>query len=173
VEAMTMGDRIVVMKDGIIQQIDVPLKLYNEPVNLFVAGFLGSPPMNFVKGRLKETNDGFQFKETEGGTIELKFPERPELKPYAGKEVILGLRPEDIEFTPEVDKSKPNRFQGVVDVIEPLGAETYFYVQTGGHTVTSRSHALIDHNEAGRRLQFEVKIPKMHFFDPETTARIT
>lgn len=172
VEAMTMGDRIVVMRDGVIQQIDSPLKLYNEPVNLFVAGFLGSPPMNFVKGRLRESGEAFQFKEAEGGTIELKLSGRPSLKPYAGKEVVLGIRPEDIQFVANVDKSKPNRFQGVVDVIEPLGSETYFYVQTGGHTVTSRSTAGVEHNEAGRRLQFEVNVEKVHVFDPDTSLRI-
>ncbi len=78
IEAMTMGDRIVVMNDGVVQQNDTPLNLYHEPKNLFVAGFLGSPPMNFINGTLKEERDALVFREMEGGTIEVRFPaERP------------------------------------------------------------------------------------------------
>ena len=81
----TMGDRIVVMKDGVVQQIDAPLKLYNEPNNQFVAGFLGSPPMNFMSGKLKAEGDAIAFQEIQDGVVECKFTGRPELKPYLGK----------------------------------------------------------------------------------------
>ena len=100
IEAMTMGDRIVVMNDGVVQQNDAPLVLYNEPVNLFVAGFLGSPPMNFISGTLKQDGDKLRFREIEGGTIEVAFPgERtgPRRANLSGKTVILGIRPEDLE----------------------------------------------------------------------------
>ena len=173
VEAMTMGDRIVVMKDGVVQQIDTPLNLYANPANLFVAGFLGSPAMNFVTGQLKSTSAGLLFKENDGGTVEVKVTARPALEPYVGKEVVLGVRPEDLEYVKGVDKPRGNRFQGVVDVIEPLGSETYFYVQTGAHMVVSRSEAKMDHRDAGHRLQFEINLDKVHFFDPETTQRIS
>lgn len=99
IEAMTMGDRIVVMNDGVVQQNDAPLTLYNEPANLFVAGFLGSPPMNFIHGTLKQQGDKVRFIEKEGGTIEATFSaeERPAARAFVGKAVILGIRPEDLE----------------------------------------------------------------------------
>jgi len=172
VEAMTMGDRIVVMKDGIIQQIDAPLTLYNNPVNLFVAGFLGSPPMNFIHGKLHASGDCVIFKENDGGTIELSFTDRPELKPFAGRDVVAGIRAENIVYVHGVDKPSRPRFQGVVDVIEPMGAETYFYVQTGAHTIISRNEGSVDHSETGHRLQFEIDLDRVHIFDPSTTARI-
>src|SRR2546423_15374642 len=80
IEAMTMGDRIVVMHNGLVQQTDAPLALYNEPVNLFVAGFLGSPSMNFINGELKQERDAIVFKETKGGTIEVRFADRPQAR---------------------------------------------------------------------------------------------
>jgi multiple sugar transport system ATP-binding protein len=173
IEAMTMGDRIVVMKDGLVQQIDAPLALYNEPKNLFVAGFLGSPPMNFVTGKLKSApGDAVIFKESGDGVIEVKLNARPAAKAYVGKEVVLGIRPESIEVVKGPEKEPGSRFQAVVDLIEPMGAETNFYLQTGAHTVTCRSEALVDHREAGHRLQFDMNTAKAHLFDPETTNRI-
>ncbi|HWL52974.1 MAG TPA: sn-glycerol-3-phosphate ABC transporter ATP-binding protein UgpC [Chthoniobacteraceae bacterium] len=174
VEAMTMGDRIVVMKDGVIQQIDAPMKLYNEPANLFVASFLGSPPMNFVHGKLSGERDGIRFRENDGGSLELLFTDRPELDGHVGREVVVGIRAEDIAFVQGVDKPKGVRFQGVVDVIEPMGAETFFYVQTGAHTIISRSDGnAADQTEAGHRLQFEIDINRIHVFDPESTKSIS
>ena len=98
IEAMTMGDRIVVMNNGKVQQTDTPLKLYNEPDNLFVAGFLGSPPMNFITGELKQERDAVVFKEMQGGTIEVRFKDRPRAREFFGKPMMLGIRPEDIEL---------------------------------------------------------------------------
>ena len=108
VEAMTMGDRIVLMEDGIVQQNDAPLVLYNQPVNLFVAGFLGSPSMNFVAGTLKQDGDKIRFCEIEGGTINVAFlaAERPAAKEFIGKEVILGIRPEDLEVIGLAEREK-------------------------------------------------------------------
>src|SRR5439155_10471316 len=105
-EAMTMGDRIVVINDGVVQQTDAPLVLYNEPVNLFVAGFLGSPPMNFVKGTLKGESDSFVFSEMGEGTIKARLPagERGSAGDFVDKQVILGIRSEDIELIPFAKK---------------------------------------------------------------------
>ncbi len=172
IEAMTMGDRIVVMKDGIVQQIDEPLKLYHRPVNLFVAGFLGSPPMNFISGTLKEGKDGtVVFKEKEGGAIECAFAQKPEAKAYAGKEVVLGLRPEDLDIILD-ERPVNNAVQTVIDIVEPMGAETNLYLQTGAHTVICRSAYHIEHSEAGHRRKFEIKSEKAHLFDPISTQRI-
>ncbi|MGZ5004815.1 MAG: TOBE domain-containing protein, partial [Chthoniobacterales bacterium] len=176
IEAMTMGDRIVVMNAGVVQQNDTPLNLYNEPVNLFVAGFLGSPPMNFIHGALKEERDSLVFREMEGGTIEVRLPaaERPGAREFVGKPMLLGIRPEDIEvaqFAKGQEKSTAG-FPAVVDIVEPMGAETNLYLQTGAHTVVCRSQRSLDHREAGHRMQFELNLKKAHLFDPASTLRI-
>jgi multiple sugar transport system ATP-binding protein len=134
IEAMTMGDRIVVMNDGLVQQNDAPLVLYNEPVNLFVAGFLGSPPMNFISGTLKQEGDKIRFTEIEGGTIDVRFPaaDRPAARQFAGQNVILGIRPEDLEvatFSRKEGKATGTGFPAIVDLVEPMGAETNLYLQ--------------------------------------------
>ena len=176
IEAMTMGDRIVVMNDGIVQQNDAPLVLYNEPVNLFVAGFLGSPPMNFVNGTLNQTGETIRFCEIEGGTIEARFPmaQRPAAREFIGKTVILGIRPEDIEVAKFSRKEgeATTSFPAIVDIVEPMGAETNLYLQTGAHTLVCRSQGVLDHREAGHRLQFEMNLNKAHLFDPDSTNRI-
>ncbi|MEO6872562.1 MAG: sn-glycerol-3-phosphate ABC transporter ATP-binding protein UgpC [Chthoniobacterales bacterium] len=179
IEAMTMGDRIVVMNDGVVQQNDAPLKLYNEPVNLFVAGFLGSPPMNFVTGMLKADGEKLRFCEIEGGTIDIAFPAsaRPAARDFVGKSVILGIRPENLEVA-KFDRKEgrrataDNTFPAIVDIVEPMGAETNLYLQTGAHTLVCRSQASFDHREAGHRFQFEMNLEKAHFFDPVSSQRL-
>ena len=176
IEAMTMGDRIVVMRDGVVQQIDAPLSLYNQPANLFVAGFLGSPPMNFIHGKLKDggADDAVIFKEMDEGVIECKLTGRPEMKAFAGKDVVLGLRPEAVDVVPLTEQRKlpENHFQAVADLIEPMGAETNIYLQTGAHTVICRTEEAIDSSELGHRMRFQIDTKKAHLFDPETTQRI-
>jgi multiple sugar transport system ATP-binding protein len=177
IEAMTMGDRIVVMNDGVVQQNDAPLVLYNEPINLFVAGFLGSPPMNFVNGTLKGAADKIRFCEIGGGTIEVAFAgsDRPAAREFIGKNVILGIRPEDLEvatFTRKEGKAAATGFPAIVDIVEPMGAETNLYLQTGAHTLVCRSQGTLDHREAGHRFQFKINPDKAHLFDPISTSRI-
>ncbi|MGC1481115.1 MAG: sn-glycerol-3-phosphate ABC transporter ATP-binding protein UgpC [Chthoniobacterales bacterium] len=174
VEAMTMGTRIVVMSHGVIQQVDTPLKLYNEPKNLFVAGFLGSPQMNFVKGTLSGTPEGIKFKELGTGTIELDLGSRsPAIAAYVGNEVTLGVRPEDCTVVENaVGKAGRNEFAAVIDLVEPMGSETYFYLTTGEHSLISRSHQGADHTASARRMRFAVDADRVHLFDPQTTNRI-
>lgn len=175
IEAMTMGDRIVVMNNGVVQQTDTPLTLYNQPANLFVAGFLGSPPMNFVNGTLKQERDSFLFSEIQGGTIEVSLPtqERPGAREFVGRPMLLGIRPEDIELAQfgQSDGSTWS-FPAIVDIVEPMGAETNLYLQTGAHTVVCRSQRALDHREAGHRLQFEMNLKKAHLFEPASGKRI-
>ena len=133
-EAMTMGDRIVLMDNGVVQQNDASRVLYNEPINLFVAGFLGTPPINFISGTLKEEGDKIRFREIEGGIIEVAFAAaaRPNAREFFGKNVILGIRPEDLQATPfsrEKAKTAATGFPAIVDVVEPRGAETNLYLQ--------------------------------------------
>jgi multiple sugar transport system ATP-binding protein len=126
-EAMTMGDRIVIMKDGIINQVDTPLNLYNKPVNQFVAGFIGSPAMNFLSGTILEKN-GLMF---ESNNSEFKFHLKSEqkdyLKDYVGKEIIIGIRPEDISI--ENTNGKSIELESELNVIEPMGNETFIYFE--------------------------------------------
>ncbi len=177
VEAMTMGERVVVMNEGVIQQNDAPRVLYNQPRNLFVAGFLGSPPMNFISGTLKQEGEKLRFCESADGTIEVAFPaaERAAAREYIGKNVILGIRPEDLEvatFNRKEGRAAGLGFPAIVDLVEPMGAETNLYLQTGAHTLVCRSKDVFDHGEAGHRLQVEMNLAKAHFFDPESTNRL-
>jgi multiple sugar transport system ATP-binding protein len=174
VEAMTMGDRIVVMNNGVVQQIDTPLKLYNEPGNLFVAGFLGSPPMNFVNGTLKINNGAVEFSELQGGAIKVRLAGDERTREFNEKPVMLGIRPEDIELAQfaATNERSTSSFPAIVDIVEPMGAETNLYLQTGAHTVVCRSQKALDHREAGRRFEFDINLDKAHLFDPATGERI-
>lgn len=172
VEAMTMGQRITVMKDGVIQQVAAPLELYHRPVNLFVAGFLGSPPMNFLHGVLRVAGDGLLFEEGSGGAVRLPLGHRIEALPYVGKEIVCGVRPEDCHLLTDGRTPGPASFQAVVEIVEPMGAETFFYLQTGAHTLVSRCKVGMDQSEAGHRFVFEIDSAKAQLFDPETTLRI-
>ena len=174
---MTMGNRIVVINQGVVQQEGAPLALYREPVNLFVAGFLGSPAMNFVSGRLKKDGDKIRFCETEGGTIEVAFPadEGTAAHGFAGKDVVLGIRPEDLKVanvSRREGKAAGTGFRAIIDSVEPMGAETNLYLQTGAHTLICRTQNAFDHREAGHRLQFEIDPGKAHLFDPVSTRRL-
>ena len=175
VEAMTMGDRIVVMNHGKVQQNDTPLKLYREPANLFVAGFLGSPPMNIIRGTLKLERDALAFREADGGTIEAKFSSHlhPDAQVLLNRPVLFGIRPEDIELAQICRFTEAANFPAIVDIVEPMGAETNLYLQTGAHTIVCRSQQSLDHRDAGRRQQFALNLMKTHFFDPESTNRLT
>jgi len=175
IEAMTMGDRIVVMHQGEVQQTDTPLALYNQPANLFVAGFLGSPPMNFVNGTLELQGDALVFTEIKGGTIRVRLSsrERPQGRAMAGKPVLLGIRPEHIEVAQFTStEERIGSFPAIVDMVEPMGPETNLYLQTGAHTVVCRSQRPLDHREVGHRLQFELNLAQAHLFDPDSGNRV-
>ena len=183
VEAMTMGTRIVVMdavpnpktglKEGVVQQIDSPLHLYNHPANAFVAGFLGTPPMNFLKGSLTRKPDGLLFQEADAGSFSLPLGPRPSAEPWLGKEVTLGIRPEDCEPLPLDSPASPLSFPAVVDIVEPMGSETNLYLHTGAHTLICRSHAAFGHELAGRRLLFAPNPSRAHLFDSASGLRIS
>ncbi|HEY4302288.1 MAG TPA: sn-glycerol-3-phosphate ABC transporter ATP-binding protein UgpC [Candidatus Didemnitutus sp.] len=133
VEAMTMGDRICVMKDGEIQQVAAPLELYNRPENLFTAGFIGSPAMNFINGRLEQRADAWWFTEraAEGG-LAFALPQALARQPG---EVVLGLRPENLAL---VAPGTPQALPARIELSEPMGAETYLHLRTAGHLLVAR-----------------------------------
>ncbi|MFQ6079203.1 MAG: ABC transporter ATP-binding protein, partial [Thermodesulfobacteriota bacterium] len=134
VEAMTMGDRIVVMKDGIIQQVGSPLELYNAPNNKFVAGFIGSPAMNFFEAELIRSGALLSL-QTDSFRIDLPPEKTAVIREYSEKKVIVGIRPEDLLEAKEHVPGKT--IQTTVDVIEPIGSEIYLNVSAGEVPLTA------------------------------------
>ena len=129
--------------------------------------------MNFINGELREERDVVVFKEMRGGTIEVRFKDRPRAREFLGKPIVLGIRPEDIEVAPSSNTGNALPiFPAIVDIVEPMGAETNLYLQTGAHTVVCRSQRTLDHRETGHRLQFDLNASKAHLFDPVTTSRV-
>jgi len=171
VEAMTMGDRIVVMKDGFIQQVAPPLELYDQPANQFVAGFIGSPPMNFFSGRIEQKSGGLWFNEGRF-TIRVEDSQSAKLHGYAGKEIVFGIRPEDVADALFVTNPNPeHRVTAKVEVIEPMGAETYLYLNTGLHSFIARVTAG-ESAEVNQEIAVVLTMKKSHFFDKETGKTI-
>ena len=168
-EAMTMGDRIVVMKDGFIQQVDTPQNLYDYPINEFVAGFMGSPQMNFIDGTLGK--DGNDYTVTFGKcTIKVpaKKAEGTSIADYVGKEIVFGIRPEDVHDEPEfIAKVGGAHVTADVEVTELMGAETYLYLNCEGSAVTARVEPTST-AKSGDKCQIAFDLNKMHLFDKET-----
>ena len=173
-EAMTMGTRIVVMKDGFIQQVDNPGQLYLHPNNTFVAGFIGMPPMNFVNGNIVSENGSLYAK---FGDIKLKLPADkynvPAVEAYVDKEVIVGIRPEAINDNVEYVQENPDTtFAAHVDVVEMLGAETYIYLTVQGITLTGRVDPTSSVSKVGDDIKVAVDPYRVSLFDKETEERI-
>ena len=175
VEAMTMGDRIVVMKDGFVQQVDSPQNLYSKPCNIFVAGFMGSPQMNFLDAKIVE----------EGGNIVAKFGVSSEFsvilpdakaeaaKAYVGKEVALGIRPENIHDEEMfLSVATTGLAEATVEVSEMMGAETYLYLNCAGQSIIARV-APRTNVKSGEKIKIAVDPLKVHLFDKETEKTIT
>ena len=168
VEAMTMGDRIVIMKDGLIQQIGTPMNTYNKPVNRFVAGFIGSPPMNIMKAGIKEENgkiiaDEGDFK------IKLEGAIADSMRAYTNKDVLFGIRPEDLAYVKSAKAGET--IDSKVEVVEPLGAEILLYVSTKEHQIIIRVPPQLEF-KVGDTAFFKPAVDKIHFFDIETEKAI-
>ena len=168
-EAMTMGTRIVVMKDGIIQQVDSPSNLYQYPCNMFVAGFIGSPQMNFLNVTVDCASNGTYLK---CGDFSIKLPEgkggRSEIKQYNGKEVIMGIRPEDIYDDPAFISSVPDCCSKVnIELVEMMGAETYLYFKIAGNDFTARVNPRSTARH-GDTVTVALDANKIHLFDKDT-----
>jgi len=171
VEAMTMGDRICVMKDGRVQQVAEPLEIYNKPATMFVAGFIGSPPMNFFTGALVPKGNDLFFQEAttslgEGGLLLQVDPvHAPRLADSIGKPIALGLRPEDIEHRSTAGHVPPGSiFRATLEVAEPLGAETYLHLNTGAHLLIARERGQT-RTAPNESIEMAAHMAKAHFFD--------
>jgi len=170
-EAMTMGDRIAVMKDGILHQVAEPLEIYDNPKNKFVAGFIGSPPMNFMHGKIIKKDSRLYFDE---GKITVKITEDMygKLAAYTGKEIIFGIRSEDIYDKLFVSDAPPENIVRVnCEVFEPMGSEVYLYLNTGKHTFIARVGAH-DKPSVNQDIDLVFDMSKVHFFDKETEETI-
>ncbi len=172
-EAMTMGTRIVVMKDGVVQQVDSPANLYNFPCNAFVGGFIGSPQMNFVNATLNKKDDGVYV---EFGNASVKLPEgkasKAELADYIGKEVLIGIRPEDIHDDPAMISANPDSIvDAYVDVTEMMGAETYLYLKISDIPFTARVNQRTT-AKLGDDIKVVFDMNKLHIFDKDTELAI-
>lgn len=163
-EAMTMGDRIVIMKDGLVNQVDTPLNLYNFPANRFVAGFIGSPSMNFIQGKLAADN-GITFNSNKGAlNLQLNGVDQDKLKSYINKSVWLGIRPEDI-YDAETTNASPSHslVEATLDVVEPMGNEIFLYFPLDENQFVARVPAR-EKPEAGSKRKLMFDTAKLHFF---------
>ena len=168
-EAMTMGDRIVVMKDGMIQQVDTPQNLYDYPCNIFVAGFIGSPQMNFLDGTLQKSGDQYTV-DLAGTTIPLPKEKTADgkLDAYVGKTLKVGIRPEDIKDDEEFLEKHPNsHLNAEVEVSELMGAEIYLYLTYQGQNLMARV-APTSKSRRGDKIVVAMDTNKIHLFDPES-----
>jgi len=170
-EAMTMGDRIVVMKDGIIQQVDTPQKVYEHPVNKYVAGFIGSPSMNFLPCKFVEKNGGMYL--TDKGFFLRVSPEKARIaKDYVNREVILGIRPEHLDVKRAVRDYDPETvFTASVWVVEPLGSENIVHIKNEKRAIICRidPHTIL---RTGQTTEFVAHMDLAHIFDKETEKTI-
>lgn len=170
-EAITMGDRIVVMRDGVVQQVADPITIYDKPENKFVGGFIGNPPMNFMTGKVIKMDGGLYFNE---GRFKVKIVEEmmPKLISYKDKEITFGIRSEDIYDKLFVSQAPPeNVVTATCEVVEPMGSEVYLYLTTGKHTFIARVGA---HNrpEVNQDMDLVFDMSKVHFFDQDTEKTI-
>ncbi len=169
-EAMTLGTRIVVMKDGIVQQIDSPQMLYDHPANQFVAGFIGSPQMNFMDCKV---SNGGKTVEVGGFKLGVSADRAAKLKAYDGKTVVLGIRPEDVHDEPDfLAKHSEATINAEIKVYELLGAEVFLYFDFAGSQMTARVNPRTT-ARTGDTVKFALDMEKAHFFDKETEVTIT
>ncbi len=171
-EAMTLGDRIVVMKDGVIQQIDTPQKVYNAPVNKFVASFIGAPPMNFIEGKIMRKGKLLYFDE---GNFRIKIMENmyKKLDKYIDERLLMGIRSEDIYDKLFVSEAPPENIVTMTcEVVEHLGSEVYIHMNTGKHIIVARVSG--DANpQINQDMDLVFDTGKIHFFDKSTEKTIT
>ncbi len=172
VEAMTMADRIFIMHKGALQQTGIPMEVYAKPVNLFVAGFIGSPAMNFVEATLvRET--GAWFIDAGGFRVRAPAAFNSRLEPHAGRTVIFGVRPEDMTaHDPAAGAGGGNTLTARADVVETLGSEIFVHLTCGAHTLVARMEAPEKLLTEGQALDVDLKMVKTHVFNKETSETI-
>jgi len=170
-EAMTLGDRIVVMRNGKVQQCADPIEVYDNPANKFVSSFIGSPPINLMEGRIIKKERKYYFDE---GNFQVKIVQKmyDDIAPYEGKEITFGIRAEDIHDKLFVSEAPPeNTINAACEVVEPMGSEVYLYLNSGKHTFIAKVGAH-DRPEINKDMSLVLDMSKVHFFDKETEKTI-
>ena len=170
VEAMTMGDRIVVMRNGFIQQVGSPMEVYNQPQNQFVAGFIGSPPMNFLEGMLVHDNGAVQV-DIKGSRLTVPAGQAKQVEGYVNQPVIFGIRPEDVVPAGSDDGHFSEPLRATVEVLEPLGAEIILEMSCKGENFTARMEPTLRarmHDE----IDVSFNMERAHLFDAKTEQTI-
>ncbi len=172
VEAMTMGDRIVVMNKGVVQQVASPMELYKKPVNKFVAGFIGSPAMNFIHGTIVDHDK--LFFSSDKGSLTFEIPEADEtsLSKFVGRKIWMGIRPEDIyDASTHIASSQAAKINVKIDLVEPMGNETFIYFALDEVQITARISAR--ENPSNKLTsEFAIDLSKAIYFDSESEKRI-
>ena len=174
-EAMTLGQTVVVLRDGTIQQAADPMTLYDHPANRFVAEFIGTPPMNFLDGRIRRQGEAFTFEGPNGFAVAVPDRARAELSAYVDRPVTLGIRPEHLLVSERPATSAPGGksppVEARVEVVEPMGSESHVHLSAGAGRLVIRtdSHAPL---QSGDTIRLDVLVEKMHFFDPETEVTL-
>lgn len=176
-EAIALGDRIALLKAGELQQTDTSAGMCAAPANSYVASFFGNPPMNILRGTLKQERDTLLFSEADDGTVEVRFVRSDHVawKALVGLPMLLGVRPEDIQVLPSgTDNGRVGAgFPAIVDVVEPDSSGANLHLQTGAHDVVCRSPVILDRSEAGRRRRFTIDPMKVHLFDAVSGERLS
>jgi multiple sugar transport system ATP-binding protein len=180
VEAMTLGHRVAVMDDGRLQQVAAPIDLYQHPANLFVAGFIGSPRMNFFEGTLLGKGNALVFQESTSNdaaapnpfTVRLDGASDQFLRDYLGKRVVFGIRPEHITCRPALTETPSERaVETVVEMVQPLGSETYLHLAGHAQSIVARVRAT-DRFSIGQRVSLSFEVRQVHFFEPASGKAI-
>ncbi len=171
VEAMTMADRIFIMNKGVLQQSGAPMEVYSQPANRFVAGFIGSPAMNFIDATVVSDEQAL-FIDAEGFRVRLPDAFRSRLASYAGRPVVFGVRPEDISAQPDGANDEGNTTTARADVVETLGSEVFVHLMCGQQTIVARMEVPERPLTVGQTLRVNFKMPKTHVFDTETSRTI-
>jgi multiple sugar transport system ATP-binding protein len=169
VEAMTLADRVVVMNNGVIEQIGSPQELYHHPKTRFVAGFIGSPAMNFIPCRLEQNGAGLKVRVTDAIKLPVPTTHSPRYQASIGKELMLGLRPEHLTEPRHGERNEQCEFNVTLDVVEPMGMETMVFFNVAGQEVCSR----VDPGSAagpGENMRLYANTNHMHLIDPQTGA---
>jgi multiple sugar transport system ATP-binding protein len=182
IEAMTLGDKIAVMRDGIVQQYGTPQAIYDTPDNLFVAGFIGSPSMNFLKGKLIQTERGMAFNLHHAGvdqplTLPLDADDQARISTWVGREIILGIRPEYVTDAASARQSelhvdyRPGEVDCMIDLIEPTGPDTIAFTTINGIRAACRTHPRAA-AMPGKNMKLAFDLSKAVLFDPVSEQRL-
>ncbi|MDP8214196.1 MAG: sn-glycerol-3-phosphate ABC transporter ATP-binding protein UgpC [Candidatus Euphemobacter frigidus] len=170
-EAMTMGNRIVVLKDGLIHQVAPPIEIYRHPIDKFVAGFIGSPPMNFITGRISGEGGSLYFDQSDF-RVRVAAKQSEPLARYKGREIIMGIRPEDIYLQKYVGDDYPeSQLDALVEVVEPVGAEMYVYFSAGKLKFVGRV-TVREFIKVGETIRLVFDMSSAHFFDPASEKAV-